>query len=54
MFVNVNEKAQSKFSAQVERRHNKFTEKRPKAKSQEGMYKPRQKAQGIYKPRRQG
>ena len=34
MLVNVNEKAQSKFSAQVERRHIKFTEKgqRQKAK----------------------
>ena len=44
MFVNVNEKAQSKFSAQVERKHIKFTEADQRQKAKKGMYKLRQKA----------
>ena len=46
MFVNVNEKAQSKFSAQVERRHIKFTEKGQRQKAKKGCTSQGKKPKG--------
>jgi len=46
MFVNVNEKAQSKFSAQVEKRHIKFTEKGQRQKAKKGCTSQGKKPKG--------
>ena len=53
MFVNVNEKAQSKFSAQVEKRHIKFTEKGQRQKAKKGSTSLGAKVKGDECNRRQ-